>query len=121
MSKISSHVFFIAIAILALGLNSCKVALPAAGVVRAVDRQSTAWTVVGSVRTETFSKLSLSIIPYDALLAEAHKTYGADVDIIEIKEDKSKLDPMTKASIFKETKAVYNYKFIHNALVIKYK
>jgi len=121
MSNNYSKVFFIAIAILVLGLSSCKMPLPAAGVVRAVDRQSTAWTAVGSVRTETYSKLALSVIPYDALLAEAHKAYGADVDIIEIKEDKSKLDPLTKAAIFKESKAIYNYKFIYNALVIKYK
>ena len=102
-------------------LQSCSVALPSQGVVRPVDRVATAWTAVGSVRHETYSKLAIGVIPYDALLTEAHKQYGADVDIIEIKEDKIKLDPMTRAQMIKDKKGTFTYKFVYNALVIKYK
>ncbi|MFN5619934.1 MAG: hypothetical protein ACK478_01400 [Flavobacteriales bacterium] len=102
-------------------LQSCSVALPSQGVARPVDRVATAWTAVGSVRHEYYSKFPTGVIPYDALLAEAHKQYGADVDIIEIKEDKIKLDAKTRAELIKEKKGVFNYKFVYNALVIKYK
>lgn len=102
-------------------LQSCSVALPSQGVARPVDRAATAWTAIGSVRHEYYSKIAIGVIPYDALLAEAQKAYGADVDIIEIKEDKVKLDGLTRAQLIKEKKGSFTYKFIYNALVIKYK
>jgi hypothetical protein len=105
----------------ALLLNACTVPGVVKSVTRPVDRQSTQWTAIGSVRTEVFSKYPNSDIPYDALLKEAQRKYGEAVDVIEIKEDVIKLDPKTKKEIAKETKKLYNYKFIYNALVVSYK
>lgn len=90
-------------------------------VTRPVDKQTAEWSVVGAVRVESLSKFPNSVIPYDALLKAAQEKYGETVDIIEIKEDKFKLDPKTKAEIIKETKNYYSYRYIYNALVIQYK
>ena len=116
------RLFFTGI-VVTLSLHSCMAPVPVAPspVTRPVDRQTAEWSVVGAVRVETLTKLPISVIPYDALLKEAQKKYGETVDIIEIKEDKLKLDPRTKAEIAKETKNLYSYRYIYNALVIQYK
>ncbi len=101
-------------------LQSCSVALPARGIERPAERAVSEWTVVGSVRYEAYSKLAVGVVPYDNLLELAHNKFGDTVDIIEIKEDKVKLDPMTRAQMIKEKKGSYIYKYVYNALVIKY-
>jgi hypothetical protein len=116
------HFYILPIAFAAISaLQSCSVALPSQGVERPVDRVATAWTAVGSVRHEYYTNFPSGVIPYDALMAEAHKAYGADVDIIEIKEDKIKLDAKTRREMIKDKKGSFAYKFVYNALVIKYK
>jgi hypothetical protein len=100
--------------------QSCTVALPSKGIERPADRAVSEWTVVGSVRYEVYSKLAIGVVPYDNLLDEAHKKFGDTVDIIEIKEDKVKLDAVTRAQMVKEKKGSFVYKYIYNALVIKY-
>jgi hypothetical protein len=115
------RILFFCTAFLALTtIQSCQIALPSQGVVRPVDRAISEWTAVGSVRYEYYSKLGFGVVPYDNLISEAHKQHGKDVDIIEIKEDKIKLDAKTRAQLIKDKPGSYMYKYIYNAIVIKY-
>jgi hypothetical protein len=101
-------------------LQSCSVALPARGIERSAERAVSEWTVVGSVRYEAYSKLAVGVVPYDNLLELAHNKFGDTVDVIEIKEDKVKLDAVTRAQMIKDKKGSFVYKYVYNALVIKY-
>lgn len=102
-------------------IQGCKAPLPVKNpVTREAPKLANKWVVVGSVRVELFSRLPSNPIPYDQLLSEAKKTHGDKVDVIEIKEEKFKLDALTKATLIKEKKGVFSFKFIYNALVVKY-
>jgi hypothetical protein len=119
--KTMKKFFIFSLALIAISIfQSCSVALPARGIERPAERTASEWTVVGSVRYEAFSKLAVGVTPYDKLLELAHAKFGDTVDIIEIKEDKVKLDALTKAQMLKDKKGSFTYKFVYNALVIKY-
>lgn len=103
-------------------LLACKAPLPVKNpVTREAPREAIKWTVVGSVRVEVYSRFQFNAVPYDMLFKEAHNTYGDKVDLIEIKEEKFKLDALTTARLARDGKGVFSYRYIYNALVIEYK
>ena len=115
------NIILITTASLIIFIQGCKVPLPVKNpVTREALKEANKWIVVGSVRVEVFSNMTMNPIPYDKLISEAQKVHGDKIDVIEIKEEKFKLDALTKASMIKEKKGVFSYKYIYNALVVKY-
>jgi len=115
------NIILITTASLIIFIQGCKAPLPVKNpVTREALKLENKWVVVGSVRVETFSRLAINPIPYDQLLSEAQKIHGDKIDVIEIKEERFKLDALTKADLLRMRKELYKYKFIYNALVVKY-
>jgi hypothetical protein len=105
---------------LVLFLHSCTTPLSVTKIDRPIDRQSSAWNVVGSVRITTYALLASAPIPYDQLLQAAQAEYGKDVDVIEIKVESKGMSAIEKRTYFKENKRRANYALVHNALVVRY-
>lgn len=90
---------------------------------RPIDRTTSNFEVVGSVRLEiltNYSSTTTNNLPFDQLLKLAHDKYGEMADVVEIKLEKQNIPYSERMQILKESKMSYSIRNIYNALVIKY-